>query len=126
MEFETNLDGHALIMDAAAADGGEDKGLRPKGLLLAGLSGCTGMDVVSILRKMREPCTWFEIRVEAVTSDEHPKRYTEIKLTYQFRKSDKLNPENVKKACILSQDKYCGVSAMLKDASRVSWDVEYL
>jgi putative redox protein len=126
MAFEAKVNGHTVRMDAAEADGGADSGARPKPLLLAALSGCSGMDVVSILKKMREPCTWFAMRAEAETGDEHPKKFTSIKLIYQFKASDGLNPDNVRKACSLSQDKYCGVSAMLKDTAPLAWEIEYL
>lgn len=126
MAFDADLNGHIVTMDAAAADGGADTGARPKPLLLAALSGCSGMDVVSILKKMREPCSWFAMRAEAESGDEHPKKYLRIKLVYQFKKSDKLNPDNVRKACSLSQEKYCGVSAMLKDSAPLEWDIEYI
>jgi putative redox protein len=126
MAFEATLQGHPVPMDAAVEDGGQDTGVRPKSLLLAALAGCSGMDIVSILRKMKEPCTWFETRIEADSAAEHPKKYVDIKVVYQFKKSDNLNPENVKKACSLSQDKYCGVAAMLKDSAKLAWDVEYL
>ncbi|MFZ3109227.1 MAG: OsmC family protein [Rectinemataceae bacterium] len=126
MAFEAEVSGHKVVMDASMAEGGKDTGARPKALLLAALTGCTGMDVVSILKKMREPCTWFSMKAEAEIREEHPKKYTAIKLVYQFRKSDNLNPDNVKKACTLSQEKYCGVSAMLKDTAPLVWDIEYI
>jgi putative redox protein len=126
MAFEAELDGHKVLMDAAQDNGGQDSGPRPKPMLLASFSGCSGMDVISILKKMREPCSWFELKVDAESSQDHPKRYTSIKLRYQFKKSDNLNPVNVQKACKLSQDKYCGVSAMLKDAAKLEWSIEYL
>ncbi|HEY9053555.1 MAG TPA: OsmC family protein [Rectinemataceae bacterium] len=126
MAFEADVNGHALLLDADEQAGGSDAGPRPKTLLLAALSGCTGMDVVSILKKMREPVSWFSMVAEAETGEEHPKKYTSIRLVYQFKKSDKLNPDNVRKACQLSQEKYCGVSAMLKDTAPLSWEIEYL
>lgn len=126
MAFEAEVSGHTLVMDASAEDNGQDTGPRPKALLLAGLTGCTGMDVVSILKKMREPCTWFEMKVEAETAEQHPKKYTSIKLVYQFKESDHLNHDNVRKACTLSQDKYCGVSAMLRDTAPLEWEIEYV
>ena len=126
MAFEADVNGHRIVMDAAAPEGGKDSGARPKALLLAALTGCSGMDVVSILRKMREPCTWFAMKAEAESGAEHPKKYVAIKLVYQFRKSDNLNPDNVRKACTLSQEKYCGVSAMLKDTAPLTWDIEYI
>ena len=126
MAFEANLDGHTIRMDAAKDNGGQDSGARPKPLLLAALTGCSGMDVIAILKKMREPCTWFELKIDSESSQDHPKRYTDIKLVYQFKKSDNLNPSNVQKACQLSQEKYCGVNAMLRDAAKVEWTIEYL
>jgi putative redox protein len=126
MAFEADLEGHKVLMDAAKDNGGQDSGSRPKPLLLAALTGCSGMDVASILKKMREPLSWFQLKVDAESSQEHPKKYTQIKLTYQFKKADKLNPDNVQKACQLSQEKYCGVNAMLKEAAKVEWAVEYI
>ncbi len=126
MAFEADLEGQKVLMDASKDNGGQDSGPRPKPLLLAALTGCSGMDVISILKKMREPCTWFELKVDAESSQDHPKRYTTIKLSYQFKKSDNLNPGNVEKACQLSQEKYCGVNAMLRDAAAVEWAIEYL
>lgn len=126
MAFQTELDGHALIVDADESVGGSNRGPRPKNLLLVSLAGCTAMDVISILRKMREPVTWFNLKVRGELTDEHPKKFTSFKVIYQFKKSDGLNDENVHKAITLSQDKYCGVSATLKDGHEVSWEVEYL
>lgn len=126
MAFEADVNGHKIIMDAAAADGGQDGGARPKPLLLAALTGCSGMDVVSILKKMREPCTWFAMKAEGDGREEHPKKYVHIKLIYQFKESDHLNPDNVRKACELSQQKYCGVSAMLRDSAPLDWEIEYI
>jgi putative redox protein len=126
MSFEAEVNGHKVPMDAPAEAGGKDGGPRPKPLLLAALTGCSGMDVVSILKKMREPCTWFAMKAEAESAEEHPKKYTSIRLVYQFKKSDDLNRENVLKACQLSQDKYCGVSAMLKDSAPLAWEIEYV
>ena len=126
MAFEAEVSGHKVVMDASVPEGGKDSGARPKALLLAALTGCTGMDVVSILKKMREPCTWFGMKAEAESREEHPKKYVAIKLVYQFRKSDNLNPDNVRKACTLSQEKYCGVSAMLKDTAPLAWEIEYI
>ena len=126
MAFEATVSDHKIAMDAAESDGGHDSGARPKALLLAALTGCSGMDVASILKKMREPCTWFEMRAEAESREEHPKKYISIKLIYKFKKSDNLNPANVRKACELSQEKYCGVSAMLKDSAPLEWEIEYV
>jgi putative redox protein len=126
MAFENLLDGHRFTVDAAAEFGGKDRGPRPKPLMLNALAGCTGMDVVSVLNKMKQPLSWFNIRVEGDLSDEHPKTYKAIRLTYQFKKSDKLDDAKVIKAVNLSQEQYCGVSAMLKKVCELTWNIEYL
>ncbi len=126
MAFQTELDGHTLIVDADESVGGTNRGPRPKTLLLVSLAGCTAMDVISILRKMRENVSWFNLKVSGELTEEHPKKFTSFKVIYQFKKSDNLNHDNVTKAIALSQEKYCGVSATLKDGHEVSWDVEYL
>jgi putative redox protein len=126
MEFTAGIDGHEIALDADAAFGGKDQGPRPKGLLLVSLAGCTGMDVVSILQKMREPITWFNVRVQSELTTEHPKTFDGIKLIYEFMASDGLKDDNVRKAIILSQDRYCGVSAMLRKATTIDFEVVYL
>ena len=126
MSFEADVMGHKIAMDADEASGGKDAGARPKPLLLAGLAGCTGMDVVSILEKMREPLSWFNMRVEAEASEEHPKRYLSFAIVYEFKESDGLDKDKVRKAVELSQEKYCGVSATLKAAGPLDWRIEYL
>ena len=126
MGFEADVNGHAVAMDAGPDFGGAGSGPSPKPLLLAALAGCTGMDIVSLLRKMREPLTWFNMLVAAELSDEHPKRYTSFSITFQFKASDGLGQENVQKAVTLSQEKYCGVAAMLRAAGPLAWSIEYL
>lgn len=125
MAFETEVSGHKIRLDADGEVGGKDTGPRPKPLLLVSLAGCTGMDVISILRKMREPVTWFDVKVSGDLTEEHPKYYETIKITFEFKASDGLKDENVRKAVQLSQDKYCGVSAMLKKAVPVEWEIVY-
>lgn len=125
MAFEANADEHIVNMDADEAAGGQGKGPRPKLLTLASLAGCTGMDVISILKKMQIVPEYFNIQVEGELTDEHPKYYKKIHLTYQFKGSD-IDPEKVEKAINLSQEKYCGVSALLKKGAELSYNVEYL
>ena len=122
MKFDANISGHHLIMDASSEVGGENAGPRPKELMLASLAGCTGMDVVAILKKMKvEPAT-FNIRVEADLTEEHPKVYSKIHIIYEFTGKD-LDIEKLQKAAGLSQEKYCGVSAMYRKAMEVSYEV---
>ena len=118
--------GFSLPLDSAKDSGGDENGFRPMELLLVGLAGCTAMDVISILKKMREPVSWFNLKVSGDLTEEHPKKFTSFKVIYQFKKSDGLNPDNVLKAVELSQTKYCGVSATLKDGHEVAWEIEYI
>jgi len=126
MAFENTIDGHKFIVDAAEKFGGKDRGPTPKPLLLTSLAGCTGMDVVSILNKMKQEISWFNIKVEGDLGEEHPKTFENIRLTYQFKAADNLDDAKVRKAVTLSQDRYCGVSAMLNKVSNLSWEIEYL
>ena len=122
MGFEMDLNGHNLIIDAAEEIGGDDLGPRPKQLLLAGLIGCTGIDVMSILKKMRVELDDLEIHVEADNTEEHPKVYENIHLTYIFKGKD-LPHDNIEKAVTLSQERYCGVTAMLEKATPITYDI---
>ncbi len=116
MQFDSEINGHHIILDANAEVGGQDKGPRPKGLMLTALTGCTGMDVVSILKKMKVKDYKFWVEADADQTDEHPKYYSKIYLTYNFEGED-LPVEKIKKAVDLSEERYCGVSFMLKKAA---------
>jgi len=122
MAFEMNLDGHKLITDASEDIGGNNLGPRPKQLLLAGLIGCTGIDVMSILKKMKVQLDDCIIKVEADNTEEHPRVYENIHLTYIFKGKNLLR-KSLEKAVSLSQEKYCGVSAMLKKATSITYDI---
>jgi putative redox protein len=123
MSFDADPDGHHILMDAAPEFGGEEKGPRPKKLLLAALGGCTGMDVASLLKKMRVEHEGFSITAQAEASTEHPKVFTSIHLTYSFRGKN-LPEEKIRKAVDLSQERYCSVSAMLKQAAKLTYEIE--
>ncbi len=114
-EFLTELNGHKFTLDTNEENGGHDQGPRPKGLLLSALAGCTGMDVVSILKKMQVKDFELELEVEADSNQEHPFVYTGAVLKYIFR-GENLPLDKLKRAIDLSQTKYCGVSAMLTKA----------
>lgn len=120
--FDVVLDGYHVIMDAAPEFGGTNKGPRPKELMVASLIGCTGMDVVSLLRKMRVNFTALEIEVETEMTEEHPKRFIKMHLIYKV-KGKNLPYEQVKKAVDLSQERYCGVSAVYKKAMELSYEI---
>ena len=116
---------NSVIMDGLPKAGGEGKGLTPKQLLLTSLAGCTAMDVISILNKMKVVPGYFNIKIESKTNDEHPVYFTYIKLIYQFR-GDDLPIEKLQKAVSLSQGKYCGISYMLGKAAELTYEVELL
>lgn len=122
MAFESEVNGHKLVLDAAKEFGGEDLGYRPKPLVMAALAGCTGMDVVSILKKMRVEYDGLEIKVEGDVADEHPKTYTALKVIYEF-KGKELPMEKLEKAVALSEETYCGVWAMYKKAVPVTYEI---
>lgn len=125
MEFETELNGHKLTIDASPESGGADKGPRPKMLMLTALAGCTGMDVVLILKKMKVEFDEFNVRVDGTLTEEHPKYYEKMKVIYEF-KGNNLSEEKLKKAVELSQDKYCGVSALYKKAIELDYEIKIL
>ena len=123
MKFDAMVSGHKVSMDALPEVGGENSGPRPKELMLASLAGCTGMDVISILRKMKVDVEAFNINVEADLTEEHPKHYSKMHVTYLF-KGNNLDVEKLKKAVDLSQDKYCGVSAAYRKAMQLSYEIK--
>jgi putative redox protein len=112
MAFEAHLDGHTFNVDADEQFGGQNLGPKPKGLLLTSLAGCTGMDVVAILKKMRVSPSRFEVSVDGDLADEHPKKFVDIRIEYAFEGED-LPVDKIKKAVSLSEERYCGISATL-------------
>jgi putative redox protein len=126
LTFEgTTPDGLKITMDASPEFGGHERGPRPAELLLLGLGGCTGMDVLSILRKKRAQVNSMEIKIEAERSTEHPKVFTKIMVTYILQGED-LKESDVDRAVELSTEKYCVVGTMLKHACPVeySWETK--
>lgn len=122
MAFETEMNGHKIVVDASDEVGGQNLGPRPKGLMMVALAGCTGMDVVSILKKMRVDLTYFNVRVEGNLTEEHPKHFDGMKLIYEFS-GENLDREKLKKAIDLSMERYCGVSAVYKKVMEMSYDI---
>jgi putative redox protein len=122
MAFEAEVNNHKIILDADSSVGGEDQGPRPKALVLGALGGCSGMDIVAILKKMKQEIRTFRMEIEADASEEHPKVYTNIHIRYIFS-GDNLEPDKLQKAVDLSQDKYCSVSAMLKKGTRIDYSI---
>lgn len=125
MAFEAHVDGFSVMMDATPAAGGTNLGPTPKPLLMASLGGCTGMDVISLARKMRQEVESLEIKLQGTIADEHPMRYQSIHLVYIF-KGNNLDPEKLKKAIDLSQERYCGVSATIKAGVLITYEIVIL
>jgi len=121
MNFIGELDGFNVSIDADAAVGGQNKGPKPKGLILTSLAGCTAMDVISILRKMKVEPEAFSVETEAEVTDEHPKVFKNIKIIYRI-KGD-VPREKAEKAVSLSLDRYCGVTTMLRKAAPVEFEI---
>lgn len=113
MRFEAQASsGHHVTLDAAEQDGGRDTGFRPMEMLLVGLAGCTGMDVISILRKKRQQVTAYEVQVEGIRADHHPMVFTTIRVEHIIT-GRHIQPEAVARAIQLSEERYCGAGAML-------------
>lgn len=122
MQFNALVNGHSVIMDAPERAGGEDNGPIPKPLILAALSGCTGMDIVALLRKSNEVINDFDIKVTGELSKQAPIQYVSIHLQYLFKADDNAR-QPVLQAVTDSQEKYCGVSSMIKKAIPVTWEI---
>lgn len=124
MQFNALVNGHTIIMDAPERAGGEDNGPIPKPFVLTALSGCTGMDIVAILRKAQKEVQDLSIKVTGELSKQPPIQYVAMHVNYDF-KGDPSCKEAALDAVTLSQEKYCGVSQMLKKALPVTWEVNY-
>jgi putative redox protein len=123
MAFEASIGDHKLLFDAKPDAGGNNSGPRPKPLLMASLAGCTGMDVVSILKKMKIEPYDLNILVEGTLTEEHPKTFTAMHLIYEF-KGNNLPLDKIQRAVELSQEKYCGVSATLKKSLDLTYEIK--
>lgn len=122
MAFDAEVNGFNIKLDAKKEVGGKNGGPRPKPLILVALGGCTGMDVVSILKKMRVEPEYFNVEISAEMTDEHPKYYDKFHLRYIFRGKD-LPMQKLEKAVKLSQERYCGVTAMLDKAATITHEI---
>ncbi len=122
MSFESEINGHKIIIDAKEEVGGQDRGPRPKLLMLAALGGCTSMDVVSILKKMRIDLKSLNVIVEGELSEEHPKRFQKMHVVYEVE-GDNLPMDKIEKAVSLSEEKYCGVSAVYREVMEITSEI---
>ncbi len=117
----TTASGHEIIMDAAEAIGGQNSGARPMELLLFATAGCTGIDIISILKKMRLEPTSFQMEVKGDRAETEPKRFTNIHIHYTLEGS--LPEEKVARAVKLSKDKYCSVAHSLNATITASFSI---
>jgi putative redox protein len=122
MSFESEINGHKLIVDAKEEVGGQDRGPRPKSLMLAALGGCTSMDVISILKKMRVELKSLNVIVEGELSEEHPRHFTKMHVIYEVEGED-LPMDKIEKAVSLSEEKYCGVSVVYRQVMEITSEI---
>ncbi|MBS1232827.1 MAG: OsmC/Ohr family protein [Nitrospirae bacterium] len=112
--------GHAIVMDGDPSVGGHNTGVRPAELLLLGIGGCSGMDVISILRKKRQDVSGLSIHVRGKKAEDYPRRFTEITLEFVV-KGRNISEEAVKRAIDLSMNKYCSVKATLEGSAEITF-----
>lgn len=122
LAFEADVNGHKVMMDANEDVGGMNSGPSPKKLMLVALSGCTGMDVVSILKKMRVEIEKCNIEVQGDVTEDHPKQYYRMHVIYEFTGKE-LPMEKLEKAVKLSEESYCGVEALYRKAIEVTSEI---
>jgi putative redox protein len=126
LTFETYIDDtHKITMDARAEVGGRNLGPSPKKVLLASMTGCTGMDVVSLFQKMRIDVKELKVSAAGQLTEDHPIYFDKIHLIYEVSGTD-LDKEKIKKAVELSQNRYCGVSHMLSKSAEITYEIKYI
>jgi putative redox protein len=122
MSFDVEVNGHKMKIDAAKEFGGNDEGPRPKSLMLVALAGCTGMDIASLLRKMRIEFEDLRISVDGNITDTHPKHFDSMHIKYIIR-GNNIPVDKVNSAIDLSLEKYCGVSYSFKKAMKITHEL---
>lgn len=122
LAFEALVNGHKITIDAVEAVGGQNRGPQPKPFLQLALAGCTGMDVVSILKKMKVDIVDFTVHVDGDITEQHPKHYSSMHIVYEFTGKN-LPMDKLQKAVDLSQNKYCGVSYSLKKSMNITSEI---
>lgn len=125
MNFTVDVNGHTIEIDTEEAGGGKNIGTRPKALMLVSLAGCTGLDVVNMLNKMRVKFSDLSINVEGHLTETEPKIYDKVVINYSVKVNKEDEPK-VEKAVKLSKEKYCGVSKMFESFAKVSFKINYL
>ncbi len=118
--YSDNGNGYSVLLDTSKEAGGNDEGIKPTDLILAGLAGCSSMDIVSILKKKRQNIISYSANVSGERAETHPRVFTKMVITYEI-KGENIDEQAVKRAIELSKDKYCSVWAMLKNAVDIEW-----
>ena len=117
--------GHTITMDGPPESGGENLGVRPMEMLLLGVAGCTMIDVVTTLKKMRQDLSHLETKINAERATDHPKVFTDIHIHF-ILKGQNLDEKKVDKAITLSAEKYCSASIMLGEMATITHDFEVI
>ena len=123
MAFESEINGHKLVIDASPEFGGQDKGPRPKQLVLLALAGCTAMDIASLMKKFRMDVKDMKITVQGELSEDHPKQFIGMHVVYNIT-GNNIDLKKVEKAVKLSQEKYCGVNAQYKKGIEITYEIK--
>jgi len=124
MLFNVEEPGGTINIDSDPQFGGQNKGVWPKPLMLSALAGCTGMDVISLLKKMHAEVANFKIEVKGRLTDEHPKYYDKVTVIYKFYGSE-FKKDKIEKAINLSVERYCGVMEMFRQFAEISTNIQY-
>jgi len=125
MLFESVAPEGSVLIEAGEELGGQGKGIRPKAMMLSSLAGCSGMDIASLLKKMRAEVADFKIEVEAHLTEEHPKFYDKVHVKYTFFGSD-FKKDKIEKSVKLSVNQYCGVMEMFRKFAEVTTEILYV
>jgi putative redox protein len=125
MAFEAEVNGHKIVLDGESEAGGETCGPRPEFFMLTALGSCTAMDVISILKKMRVEVEKFNVKVEGELTEEHPKQYRKMHVIYEFAGKN-LPVDKLKKAVELSEERYCGVTAVYKKVMELTSEIRVI
>lgn len=124
MLFNVEEPGGSINIDSDPQFGGQNKGVLPKPLMLSALAGCTGMDVISLLKKMHAEVANFKVEVKGRLTEEHPKYYDKVVVTYKFY-GNNFKKDKIEKAINLSVERYCGVMEMFRQFAELSTNVQY-
>jgi putative redox protein len=125
MSFEADVAGYKVLIDSDPKFGGQHKGPKPKPLMMVSLAGCTGMDLVALMNKMRVEYDGLNVVVEGELTEEHPKHFTKMKVIYEI-KGKNVDLSKVEKAVNMSKEKYCGVSYSYKQAMEIEYEIRIL